>query len=343
MTTPDGYQIQTFTIEYTVNGPLDGVTVGAPIKAPEKNDDPQQFYRQTVDALGLIDPDYVSGILGSAVVQPDQLGARGNRWIGVLWIEGTNVGAADATVEVVDAVTGTITVQEEVATFVGSMTFYRRKGILIPQGSLLRLRGMPGSAAAPIKVRITLESIDSLEDLALVQKVLCECDTEAAPIITRSRHFNMWVLGETPPVPLQLAFATDFGLAGGAPPSTGGRAASAMFNWIADAAGALEKVTLVQTNDIGAPGSLSLSFQVGAPPFAFVAGTPMGPYVLPTVVTVGPLTVASGVPVDFVIPAAFRPFALHNMLGVFISGWDAGPISSAAQVEATATCQWRSA
>lgn len=170
MQSVDGYQTQTYTVEFQVPGSLDGVTLSPAIQAPAKNDDPQQIFRPpVVDNLGLIDPDYVVSALG-----PDKQGTRGNRWISVFWLEASTVGAAGARLEVVDAVGGTVVVQEDIADLAGLTTFYRRKGILVPQGSMLRISGF-AAGATPHKVRVTIQYLNN-EELLLAQKVLCECD-----------------------------------------------------------------------------------------------------------------------------------------------------------------------
>ncbi len=188
MQSVDGYQTQTYTVEFQVPGSLDGVTLSPAIQAPAKNDDPQQIFRPLVlDNLGLIDPDYVVSALG-----PDKQGTRGNRWISVFWLEAADVGAAGARLEVVDAVDDTVVIQEDIANLAGLTTFYRRKGILVPQGSMLRISGFP-VAATPHKVRITIQYL-SLQDLLLAQKVLCECDP-----LTESQ-FDAYFNSAPPPV-----------------------------------------------------------------------------------------------------------------------------------------------
>jgi hypothetical protein len=154
---PTGQFNQTLAVEFTVEGDLDGVTVGPALQGPPvgRTLDPQQLYRADVDDLGLINPDYFEEDADEA-----PLGTYGNRLITYFWIEGQNVGDADASVDVVDAVDGTPVVQENIGTFVGSTTFYR-KAIFVPQGSMLRVRGMSGSLADPIKVRYNVEYLNT--------------------------------------------------------------------------------------------------------------------------------------------------------------------------------------
>ena len=166
---PSGYFNQTYTVEYTVPGSLDGSTlVPTLLRVPSSdNEDPQQIYRPDVeDNVGLIDVDYV-------VNAPDQRGARGHRIIHVVWIDSPVVGAAGAAMQVVDAVDGPPIVQEEVAPLVGLSTFYRDRPFLVPQGSLLRLVGFTNPGPTSIKVRLSIEFTDNLVE---AQEAICVCE-----------------------------------------------------------------------------------------------------------------------------------------------------------------------
>lgn len=167
----DGYVIQTYTIEYTVPGSLDGSTLGPAITAPSKQSDPQQLYRPPVpDNLGLIDVDYVVSATGS-----DRVGTRGNRFIPWIWIESPVAGTIGGSkLEVVDAVDGSVSVQEEIADLSGLTTFYKKDGILMPQGSLLRISGFTNPGPETIKVRLHVQYLTDA-GLLLVQRLLC-CD-----------------------------------------------------------------------------------------------------------------------------------------------------------------------
>jgi hypothetical protein len=154
---PTGQFNQTLAVELTVEGDLDGVTVGPALQGPPlgQTTDPQQLYRADVDALGLINPDYFDSDAAEA-----PLGTYGNRLVTSLWIVGEDAGDADASVDVVDAADGTVTVQQNIGTFVGDTEYYRR-AIFVPQGSMLRVRGMAGSAAQPIKVRYHVQYLNN--------------------------------------------------------------------------------------------------------------------------------------------------------------------------------------
>lgn len=160
--TPVGYFNQTYAIEFEVTGSLDGTTLSPEIldspPSGQNPDDPQNLFRRSVENLGIIDPDYL-------VTEEARLGARGNRLVGFIWIEGPGPGAADASVDLVDALGGTPVVQKAQGTFVGSPTFYK-EAIFIPQGSALRVRGLVASPGAPIKVRLHVQFLDGAEDLA---------------------------------------------------------------------------------------------------------------------------------------------------------------------------------
>lgn len=162
---PDGYFNQTYMVEFEVPGALDGTTPSPDIDFAEGNDDPQQIFRPEVENnLGLIDVDYL-------VSELDNEGARGNRWVGVFWLDASVAGGAGAALEVVDAVTGASVTQESVAALAGVSRLYRRSGILVPQGSLLRISGY---AAGPTPHRIRLHISYLTDDgLLFAQNVLC--------------------------------------------------------------------------------------------------------------------------------------------------------------------------
>lgn len=177
---PTGQFNQTLAVELTVEGSLDGVTAGPAIAGPPTGattSDGQQLFRDFVDALGLINPDYFDA---AALEAP--LGTYGNRLVSYIWISGSNAGAADASVDVVDAVDGTVVVQENIGTFVGA-TFFFRKGIFVPQGSMIRVQGMAGSAAAPIKVRYHVQYLNNALDLANALEAVAAIESAAVPLM----------------------------------------------------------------------------------------------------------------------------------------------------------------
>ena len=171
MTEPTGYFNQTFAVEYTASGGLDGVTPGPNLEGGPPstvgNSDPQQLFRVATGALGLINPDYAH-IDATAPV----LGTSGNRLVTYLWIEGAVAGAADASADIVDAVSGTPRVQKNIGTFVGATEFFH-EGIFVPQGSMIRVRGMSGI----VKVRLHIQLLNTAQDLARVLSASCCIDS----------------------------------------------------------------------------------------------------------------------------------------------------------------------
>lgn len=168
---PTGYFNQTYAVEFTVEGPLDGDTLQPPLldspPAGVSPLDPQQLFRRTVPALGLIDPDYTV-----PEAEAGRRGARGNRLVTFLWIQGSVPGAPGASVDLVDAVDGTPLLQRSIASLAGESSFFRL-GIFIPQGSMLRVSGLAGSAAAPIKVRLHIQFLNDAKNIAAVLEAQC--------------------------------------------------------------------------------------------------------------------------------------------------------------------------
>jgi len=178
---PTGQFNQTLAVELTVEGDLDGVTVAPAIQGPPfgQTTDPQQLYRDDVDALGLINPDYFESDAAEA-----PLGTYGNRLLTYVWIAGENPGAGDASVDVVDAVEGAALaqVQQNVGTFVNATSFYRR-AVFIPQGSMLRVQGMSGSAVQPIKVRYHVRYLNNAIELARALQAVCAEEESQNPLL----------------------------------------------------------------------------------------------------------------------------------------------------------------
>ncbi len=169
-----GYVNQTYTVEYTVPGNLDGSTLGPALIVPDSdNEDPQQIYRPVVPGnLGLIDVDYVIEATGNG-----RLGARGARIVHQVWIESPVAGDVRAALQVVDNVDASPTTQETIASLVGLSQFFRTSPFLVPQGSMLRLVGFTNPGASTIKVRL---SVSYVEDLTAAQQAICACDPAAA-------------------------------------------------------------------------------------------------------------------------------------------------------------------
>lgn len=164
---PSGYFNQSFTVEFTISGSLDGTTlVPTELQAPSENDDPQQLYRvDVVGNAGLFDVDYL-------VTEFNRRGAVGSRFVAMIWIVSPIAGSPGASLAVVDAVDGPILVQETVDSLAGLTRYYRRipNGVLVPQGSLLSISGFTNPGTDTIKVRLTIQFIN---DLIEIQSALC--------------------------------------------------------------------------------------------------------------------------------------------------------------------------
>lgn len=171
---PPGYVGQTYTVEYTVFGSLDGSTLGPALIVPSNdNEDPQQIYRPNVPGdLGLIDVDYVVETEGD-----ERLGATGPRLVHVVWIDSPVVGGAAAALQIVDDVDGSPAIQTVVDPLVGLSQFYRNTPFLVPQGSMLRLVDFTNPGPSAIKIRLTIQYVD---DLITAQQIVCACATGTA-------------------------------------------------------------------------------------------------------------------------------------------------------------------
>lgn len=149
------YAAQAFTVEYSIPGALNGLTLSPPLVAPQSNTDPQGIYRPQLEEadLGLINVDY------RAVSESERRGALGNRYVSFLTLEASSVGAPGAAVQVVDALVDPAFIQEEVADLAGESFLYRERGILVPQGSLLRVVGF-AAGPTPHLLRFTAQYLD---------------------------------------------------------------------------------------------------------------------------------------------------------------------------------------
>lgn len=160
---PIGYQNKTYCLDFEVEGALDGTTQGPPIEdsppSAQNADDPQNLFRRTVQNLGLLDPDYLI-----PESEEGRQGTRGNRLVTFLWVSGPLAGGPGASVDVVDAVDQSPQVQKDIGSLAGLQRFYT-EGVVIPQGSAIRLDGMSATPGSPIRVRIHIQFIDSTTDL----------------------------------------------------------------------------------------------------------------------------------------------------------------------------------
>lgn len=151
------YNFQTYMVEFSVPGSLDGSTESPLIQAPSSVSDPQGIYRPVVpDNMGLVDPDYVVG------PGADRRGTRGNRYIGFMFIDAATVGAPGAAIQVIDGVEGTIIVQKSIAALAGQTRYYNREGFVVPQGSLIRIVGFP-AGVRPHRVRMWISALSEDE------------------------------------------------------------------------------------------------------------------------------------------------------------------------------------
>ena len=180
-TVPDGYGIQTETVEFTVSGDLDGITLSPALVSPARNLDPQQIYRPPVVTegnpdgnLGLIDVDYLVSEDG-----PDKRGARGPRYVSQVWITAPAAGAAGASLDLVDNVDGTPVLQEQLDDLSGLTTFFRDRPFIVPQGSMLRVSGFTNVPGGTIQVRISYKFLT--DDIVAAAQAVCACEEDVSP------------------------------------------------------------------------------------------------------------------------------------------------------------------
>lgn len=148
------YQSQAFTVELSVPGALDGSSLGPPLVAPSSNPDPQGFYRPPVPGdLGIVNVDY------RAVTAAERRGCLGNRYVAFLTLELSAPGGVGAALQVVDATVDPPFLLEEVRDLAGETDAFV-EGILVPQGSALRLVGVP-QGPVPHRVRFTSSGVDT--------------------------------------------------------------------------------------------------------------------------------------------------------------------------------------
>lgn len=153
---------QTVTVEYAVTVDLDGTTPAPPIDELRLSPD-DQIFRGEVESLGIIDPDLTFAGAGSF----------GSRFIPFLWIDTSVVGVPGARVAVLGVrADGTAALQELVEDLAGDAEVFLRRGIVVPQGSVLQIQGFTAPIGSPIHVRMTVMPIASVTEMAEVLRVL---------------------------------------------------------------------------------------------------------------------------------------------------------------------------
>lgn len=170
--TPAG-QLQTITLEFEIQGALDGVTpqprfspdrTNPAFRPPEAN---TQYYPIVVEGnLGLIDPDALG--LGD--------GTMGDRFLQRLELQAATPGGATARIAVADA-RGIVRPTIDLETFpgFGGSTFaYRDLCVFFPQGSVLLIDGWSASPVGdPHILRVHFVGAESVAGEALLADMCC--------------------------------------------------------------------------------------------------------------------------------------------------------------------------
>lgn len=157
--------MQAVTVEYTVTGELDGITPAPAIElsgpdAAPYNADNNIYDGGTVQNLGIIDPDFITG------------GSRGPRMVPFFWIDTTETGGAVASLDIVGIRRDNeLSLQRRIANLAGAAGpdgTYIEQSQIVPQGSALRIRGFEApSFDDPIRVRISIEIPEDAEDFSV--------------------------------------------------------------------------------------------------------------------------------------------------------------------------------
>jgi len=160
---------QTVTVQYDVTV-FDGETQSLPFEPEttgQTSDD--QITRISAEAIGLIDPTFDA-------LEGD--GGLGNRFIPWLLVDGRGVvGSAGAALEVVALNDdGSVIVQETIADLAGVGRLYTRAGILVPQGSRLRISGFTADANQLLLRFNVLELETPRDTVAVLQLLQSESD-----------------------------------------------------------------------------------------------------------------------------------------------------------------------
>lgn len=169
--------LQTITLDFEVQGALDGLTEAPPF-SPDPNNPAfkrpsttNQIYPIVIEGnMGLIDPDY-AGTNGS----------MGDRFLQRLEIRAATPGDPDAHIAVVDARGALVAIVEleRSESFFGQTLVYIDTCLFIPQGSMLRLVGWPADPGGdPHTVRLHLVGAESAEGEALLDNYCCCEETE---------------------------------------------------------------------------------------------------------------------------------------------------------------------
>jgi hypothetical protein len=151
---------QTFTLEFLVDGALDGATeVDYDIEGVFFDED--QIYVFSVPGnLGILN----IGFFGDRTI--------GNRFIPWLWVFSSAAGVVGASVDVVDAREGLPpAVLDNVASLAGVTSRYVTPAAFVPQGAKLRFNGMTAIIGNPIKIRFNVIVPEWLQDAALIQTI----------------------------------------------------------------------------------------------------------------------------------------------------------------------------
>jgi hypothetical protein len=160
--------LQTVCVEYRVSGALDGLTPAPTFSMNPKSDDfipPDEdgIFVVSADDLGLIDPTFLFGQ------------AYADRFIKTLVIYGPNFPTSPDNVRVVtrDHDGALVILKTELTINPASSGVYSKRCIFVPQGGMLQVLGMTGSAVNPIVVRLGIWQPDTLKALAAMRQACC--------------------------------------------------------------------------------------------------------------------------------------------------------------------------
>lgn len=176
---PRPIPFQQVTVEYVVQGSLDGLTPAPPVSFDPSSDDyvaPDERGIRVVQVegdLGIIDPDFNSG------------GAQGDRCIPWVYLDTGGVGGAiDSSFVVLDVqeedgISAPIPQVHRFSTG-GLSVFYAEKGTHIPQGSALGIDGYTGYGPKIVRLNVVAPST-ALEE-AKIKEACCCTNRPCGPI-----------------------------------------------------------------------------------------------------------------------------------------------------------------